>query len=219
MTRMRICSQIEKNKVSAIIRTNDQDLARGAMQAAYQGGFRMLEFTLTTPGTLDLIREFSQLHGVLVGAGTVMTREAATNAVRNGAKFLVSPITDPQIISAAHDHEVPCILGAFTPTEMETAHRLGADLVKVFPAPPGGAAYLQAILAPLPHLKLFPTAGATPDNFREFLDAGCVGVGFVRSLFVPEELAVSNFASIRRRAEGIIEKLEQWQNRVQQTSL
>jgi len=173
----------------------------------------MLEFTLTTPGAFELIEEFSQFDDVLVGAGTVLTRESAENAVRAGAKFLVSPITDAMIISAAHELGVPCIPGAFTPTEMETAHRLGADFVKVFPAPPGGPSYIHAILAPLPHLKLFPTAGPTPENFTEYLAVGCAGVGFVRSLFVPEELAARDFASIRRRAESVMKTLSGWRER------
>ena len=78
---------------------------------------------------------------------------------------------------------MPVIPGAATPTEMETAHRLGADLIKVFPAPAGGVGFIEAIRGPLPHLRLFPTAGVTPDNVVDYLRAGCYGAGFVRSLF------------------------------------
>lgn len=204
---------IAEARVSAIIRTADAELARQAMQAAVDGGFRMIEFTLTTPDAFDLIGEFSKDERLLVGAGTVMSAKLVEQSVAAGASFIVSPITDGAVIDAAHQLGAPCIPGAYTPTEMQRAYELGADVIKVFPAPPGGAGFIEAVLAPLPHLKLFPTAGATPDNFTEFLDAGCVGVGFVRTLFVPAELAAGDFAAIRRRAEFICERLLAWREK------
>ena len=136
-------SVIEQERVSAIIRTQDQTLAHDAMQSAVEGGFRLVEFTLTTPGALELVKEFSKNPELTVGAGTVMTPEQATLAVAAGARFLVSPITDAEVVAAAADLDVVCIPGAQTPTEMETAHRLGADFIKVFPAPAGGVDRLQ----------------------------------------------------------------------------
>lgn len=207
-----ILATIQQVRVSAIIRTQDQNLAFEAMTAAVSGGFVMIEFTLTTPGALELIAQFSQQANLLVGAGTVMTTEQARLAVSAGARFLVSPITDRAIIAEASKLNVPSIPGASTPTEMETAHRLGADLIKVFPAPAGGVSFIQAILGPLPHLKLFPTAGVTPDNFRDFLRAGCAGVGFVRSLFEPADLEQRDFEAIRKRAALIIQDLKSESN-------
>lgn len=198
---------IKRERVSAIIRTKDQTLAADAMQAAVDGGFKLVEFTLTTPGALELVSSFSKREGLLVGAGTVLTKNQAREAVEAGARFLVSPIIDPEVIREASALDVPCIPGAYTPTEMETAHRCGADFIKVFPAPFGGAEFIRGVLGPLPHLNLFPTAGATPDNFCEFLEAGCAGVGFVRSLFVPSELSAGDFDAIRERAAQIIAQL------------
>lgn len=204
---------IARERVSAIIRTSDQTMARDAIQAAVDGGFRMVEFTLTTPGALELVAEFSRKDGLLVGAGTVMSPELVRDAVAAGARFVVSPICDPRVVAEAAEQDVACIPGAFTPTEMETAYRLGADFVKVFPAPPGGVAYIEALRGPLPHLRLFPTAGATPENFTEYLDAGCAGVGFVKSLFDPGDLASRRFHAIRERAQGIIRRLAAWRGR------
>ncbi len=201
---------IERERISAIIRTNDQDLAGDAMRAAVEGGFRMVEFTLTTPGAVELIAEFSRRSDLLVGAGTVLTVAQARKAVAAGARFLVSPICDPIIVAEAATLDVASIPGAFTSTEMETAHRLGADFVKVFPAPAGGVGFIEAVLAPLPHLKLFPTAGVSKENFVEFLNAGCVGVGFVKPLFDPSDLARRDFAAIRNRAMEIKRRLAEW---------
>jgi 2-dehydro-3-deoxyphosphogluconate aldolase/(4S)-4-hydroxy-2-oxoglutarate aldolase len=204
---------IQRERVSAIIRTDDMETADAAMKAAVAGGFRVIEFTCTTPGVLELIEKFAQIDGVIVGAGTVMTKELAAETVGAGASFLVSPITDGAIIEEAHRLGVACIPGAYTPTEMETAHRFGADFIKVFPAPAGGVDFIKALRGPLPHHKLFPTAGPTPENFISYLEAGCAGVGFVRSLFVPELLVSRDFDGIRKIASGVITKLSDWAGR------
>jgi len=211
--RKRVSDVIQRERVSAIIRADDQTLAARAIEAAVEGGFRLVEFTLTTPGACELIAEFSKRPGLTVGAGTVMTPALAREAVAAGASFLVSPICDPQVLAEAARLDVPSIPGAYTPTEMETAHRLGADFVKVFPAPAGGVDAIRAIRAPLPHLRLFPTAGVTPDNFIEFLEAGCSGVGFVRALFEAADMAAGDFAAIRARAEAITRLLQNWRPR------
>lgn len=194
-------------RASAIIRTKDKQLASDAMYAAVEGGFRLVEFTLTTPGALELIATFAKRRDLLVGAGTVMDPSAAREAVSAGARFLVSPIADASVIREASELGVPVIPGAATPTEMQRAYLLGADLIKVFPAPAGGVSFIEAILGPLPHLPLFPTAGVTEDNFVEFLNVGCVGVGFVRSLFDPQELLKHDFAAITRRSARIMDRL------------
>ncbi len=205
-------ASIEHERVSAIIRTNDRSLASDAMDAAVDGGFRIIEFTLTTPGALELIAEFSNRSTLIVGAGTVLTTNQACDAVSAGAKFLVSPVVDPAVIAEAARLDVPSIPGAYTPTEMENAYRSGADLVKVFPAPAGGVGFIEAIRGPLPHLRLFPTAGVTPDNFLEYLRAGCAGVGFVRSLFEPTDLASGDLSAIRDRARAITSRLADWRS-------
>jgi Entner-Doudoroff aldolase len=215
--RQRVAAKIEYERVSAIIRTTDQGLARDAVQAAVEGGFKLVEFTLTTPGALELVAEFSQQQELTVGAGTVMFPEMAGEAVAAGASFLVSPNCDPKVVAEAAALDVVSIPGAYTPTEMETAHRCGADFVKLFPAPAGGADFVRAVRAPLPHLRIFPTAGVTPDNFIEYLEAGCAGVGFVHTLFEPADLSGGNFAAIRNRAAGITRRLGAWRNRQSST--
>jgi len=208
--RQETVARIKRIRISAIIRAKDQGLARSAIQAVVAGGFRMVEFTLTTPGAYDLIKEFSKREDLLVGAGTVLTVEQARESVSAGACFLVSPIADPTMIAAAAELDVAVIPGAFTPAEMQAAHLAGADFVKVFPAPPGGISYIEAVLAPLPHLRLFPTAGFTVENFVDFLQAGCAGLGFVRNLFEPEDLAKRDFDAIRLRAGKIVRRFELW---------
>jgi Entner-Doudoroff aldolase len=207
MDKQAIVDEIGRRRISAIIRTNDADLARRAMQAAVEGGFRMVEFTLTTPNALGLIEEFSRGGNLLVGAGTVLSAKDAQQAVSAGARFLVSPITDEEMIDAADELDVASIPGTFTPTEMVIADRLGADLIKIFPAPGDLPKFVAQIRGPLPHLKLFPTAGIDADNFISVLQAGAYGAGFVSSLFLPGDIAARNFDAIEARAASIVSRL------------
>lgn len=203
-----VLEQILRRRVSAILRTDDERLASEAMKAAVAGGFRMVEFTLTTPGALRLICNYTRDPELFVGAGTVLSPQQAREAVDAGARFLVSPVCDPQVIAEANTLGVVAIPGTFTPSEMMTAHRCGADLVKLFPAPHDVAEYVATILAPLPFLRIFPTAGVTADNFVGILRAGAAGVGFTRFLFDPADLSARNLAAIQRRAADIIRRLQ-----------
>ncbi len=207
-TRQETASRIRALQISAIVRTNDEGLARDAMRAAVQGGFRTVEFTLTTPRAMALIAEFADDTALLVGAGTVMTSEQARHAVDAGARFLVSPICDPQVIATANELGVVVIPGTFTPTEMTQAHRAGADFVKLFPAHANTADFVRSVLGPLPFLNIFPTAGITVDNFVEVLRAGATGVGFVRPLFDPALMRDRDFPAIEARARDIHQRLE-----------
>ena len=205
--REHIKSQLLKIKISAIIRTDDHKVAEQAMQAAVDGGFRVVEFTLTTPGSLNLSTQFRENDDLIVGAGTVMSPTIAQEAVEAGAQFLVSPVCNVDVIQEAEKLDVVSIPGTFTATEMETAHRAGADFVKLFPAPENVAEYIRFILAPLPYLKIFPTSGVNLDNMLDVLQAGAAGIGFVRPLFDPEMMRNKNYGGIRQRAQAIVERL------------
>lgn len=195
-------------KISAIVRTDDQSVAEQAMAAAVKGGFRVIEFTLNTPGALELITQFRSMdESLLVGAGTVMTPQAAKEAVNAGAQFIVSPVCDPAVIRETGEMGVVSIPGTQTPTEMQRAHETGADFVKLFPAPPNVAEYIRYVLGPQPHLKIFPTSGVNLDNMVEVLQAGAAGVGFVGPLFDPQLMHNRNFDDIRERAEKIVAQL------------
>ena len=205
--REHIKSELLERKISAIIRTDNQKVAEQAMQAAVDGGFRVVEFTLTTPGSLNLITQFRENDDLIVGAGTVMSPTIVQEAVEAGAQFLVSPVCNVDVIKEAEKLDVVSIPGTFTATEMETAHRAGADFVKLFPAPANVAEYIRFILAPLPYLKIFPTSGVNLDNMLDVLQAGAAGTGFVGPLFDPEMIRNKNYGGIRQRAEAIVERL------------
>lgn len=193
-----------RHRCSAILRTALPAAVRPALQAAIDGGFQLVEVTLTTPQALQHVRWLSQQPGILAGAGTVLTVDEAKAARDAGARFLVSPVTDPEVIGWCREHRVVSVPGTFTPTEMLAAHRAGADVVKLFPLAPGGADYVKAVLGPLPFLKVFPTAGVTAENAASYLRAGAFGVGFVGTLFAPEDLAQGRWDAVRQRAASMV---------------
>lgn len=194
-------------KASAILRTDVESAAAPAMEAAVRGGFRIVEFTLTTPGALGCIEKFSQREGLVVGAGTVLTVEDARFAVDRGATFLVSPVVDRAVIREAASLGVAMMPGCHTPTEMLEAHRAGAPLQKLFPGPGTGPAYVRAILGPLPFLRIVPTSGVDEDNAVAYLEAGAHALGFVNSLFDPDDVRAGHFDRIEERARRILNSL------------
>lgn len=194
-----------RHRASAILRTSRREVAKPAMEAAIRGGFRICEFTLTVPDAYTLIGELAAVDDVVVGAGTVLTVEEAREAVAAGARFLVSPVTDEAVIEEAHRLDVAVMPGTHTPTEMLRAHRAGAPLQKLFPAPGIGPAYVKACLGPLPFLRLVPTHGVDATNARAYLDAGAFALGFVGPLFDPEDLENERYDAIERRARALLD--------------
>jgi Entner-Doudoroff aldolase len=204
MTPDALLSLLATERASAILRTDSKEGARLAMDAAVRGGMRVVEFTLTVPGAFDLIEEFAQRDGVVVGAGTVLTCVQANDAVDAGARFLVSPVVDEAVIDVAHARGVVAMPGVHTPTELLRAHRAGAQLQKLFPAPAGGPAWVRSVLGPMPFLKIVPTNGTSADNAREWLDAGAFACGFVTSLFPADLVRAEAWADIEARARSIL---------------
>ncbi len=196
---------LETRRASAILRTPIADAAKPAMEAALRGGFEVIEFTLTTPGAFELIGEFARRPGIVVGAWTVLTTDDAGRAVESGARFLVSPVVDEAVIDAAKSLGVAVMPGTHTPTEMLRAHRAGAELQKLFPAPGIGAPYVKACMGPMPFLRIVPTSGVDDSNAAEYLAAGAFAVGFVAPLFDPDDVAAGRFDRIEQRARTLLE--------------
>lgn len=207
-TRAAVLGAFAQHRCSAILRTVDRDAVRPALEAAIAGGFKIVEVTMTTPDCLEHISALSERHGVLVGAGTVLSVDNAKEAMAAGARFLVSPVTDPQIITFCRQHDLVSIPGTLTPTEMMTAHRAGADIVKLFPGPANGPDYVRALRGPLPFLRIFPTSGVTEENVDSWIQAGAFGLGFVGTLFDADDLRLRRFDAIKARAARMVAKVK-----------
>ena len=175
--------KILKHKIVAIIRGAEPGDVMNIALALEKGGVQVLEVTLNSPNALDVIRMLSQEkgHEILVGAGTVLDAENAVAAIKAGAKFIISPILNLEVIKATKDSGAVSIPGAYTATEIHTAHMNGGDIIKVFPAS-AGPAYLKDLRGPLPQIPLMPTGGVQLDNIAAFQKAGAVAFGIGSAL-------------------------------------
>jgi 2-dehydro-3-deoxyphosphogluconate aldolase / (4S)-4-hydroxy-2-oxoglutarate aldolase len=173
--------------------------------ALARGGLRAFELTLNEPVS-EALQELELLNAaigerLLVGAGTVLSTDAARRAVDAGARFLVTPHTDPAIIDWAVGRGVPIVPGAFTSTEILAAWRAGATAVKLFPASVAGPAALREIRGPFPDIPLIPTGGVTLESIRDFVGSGAVAVGIGSWLFAePREDIIATRAALAIRA-------------------
>jgi len=197
--------------VVAIVRLGSSERLIRVAEAIAAGGVSHIEFTMTTPGALATLTKVSGTFGddVAFGAGTVLDAETARAAILAGARFLVAPNLNPEIITLCRRYSVPVMPGALTPTEVVRAWEAGADVVKVFPASMFGPPYLKALLAPLPQVRLAPVGGVNLENAREYVRAGaaCLGVG--SSLVNNQIVEAGDWSTLTRRARGFIDAVRE----------
>ena len=194
--------------IIAVVRTDRAEQVLPVCEALLAGGVIAVEITLTVPNALEAIRAASERYGsrALIGAGTVLTADSCRAVIAAGAEFVVSPITRAEIAEAAHAADRPVMLGAYTPTEAQSAYEAGADFIKLFPADKLGPAYVKSLRAPLPHLRIVPTGGVDLQTAGDFLRAGCVALGVGSSLLSAEILRTSNWGELTRLAEEFVRR-------------
>ncbi len=179
---------ILQHKIVAILRGFSKDDVINIASALYEGGIKTIEITLNSENALDLINKLSiQFENkMLVGAGTVLSAMDARNSISAGAKFLISPILDMDVITTAKENSAVSIPGAFTPTEIYSAYKNGADLVKIFPSQ--GPEYIRNILAPFQQILVMPTGGINEKNIVTYQEAGASAFGVGSSLVNNKEV-------------------------------
>jgi 2-dehydro-3-deoxyphosphogluconate aldolase/(4S)-4-hydroxy-2-oxoglutarate aldolase len=194
---------LREDRVVAVIRAKAVPRARDLVEALLAAGIRCVEFTLTIDDALTAIEAAARTEAI-VGAGTVLSDEQARGAESAGARFLVSPVSDEQVLKAAAARGLPLIAGALSPSEILAAHRAGAAAVKVFPARLGGPDYIRDLKAPLPFVELVPSGGINERNATAFLEAGALAVSSGTST-VPASLVESaDHSAIERRARALV---------------
>lgn len=204
---------IEKEKLIAIIRGIYGEELVELSKALYQGGICCLEITYDQKDkdTLSRIKkEVETLNEVFqgdltIGVGTVLTVEQVINAKEAGAKFVVSPHMDKELVKEAIKQDLVSIPGAMTPTEIVEAYLSGADFVKFFPAGTMGYKYIKDIMAPLNHVKYIATVGITEESCLEYLKMGFAGVGISSRLTDRKLIAEKNYSELTNRARRFVE--------------
>jgi 2-dehydro-3-deoxyphosphogluconate aldolase/(4S)-4-hydroxy-2-oxoglutarate aldolase len=209
MTKDKVLERILTAKVVAVVRMKDATRLAAAAAALRKGGVTALEITMTVPGAVEIIREMARTRepGTLVGAGTVLDAGTATDVIAAGADFVVSPITDRDMIVACREAGVLVAPGAFTPTEIVSAWHAGADIVKVFPATSLGPQFFRDLRGPLPRVRLMPTGGVTVENAREFLEAGACCIGIGTALVDAKIVEAGDWEALESRARRLIDSL------------
>jgi 2-dehydro-3-deoxyphosphogluconate aldolase/(4S)-4-hydroxy-2-oxoglutarate aldolase len=191
--------------VVAILRASSAARFPEVAAALHEAGVTAVEFTLTTPGALEALRECAG-HAHPLGAGTVLTAEDADKAVEAGAAYLITPTVALEVIAEGRRLGVPVIAGALTPTEIHQAWTAGATMVKVFPASVGGPAYISAVRAPLPHVPLVPTGGIGVADAAAYLAAGARAVG-MGSPLIGDACSSGDLDPLRDRVHTLLETL------------
>ncbi|MFT2017515.1 bifunctional 4-hydroxy-2-oxoglutarate aldolase/2-dehydro-3-deoxy-phosphogluconate aldolase [Streptomyces sp. 796.1] len=179
MYRWEITRAALEQRVFAIIRSESYDQAAATADTLLSAGLTSLEVSLTTPFALEAITTLSREVGsdAIIGAGTVLDAASARMAVEAGARYLVSPSLDAQVIEMGHRYGLPVFPGVSTPTEMVRALELGADALKLFPAWSHGPRWLADVRAALPQAPVLPTGGVTLEDAPEWIAAGAVACG------------------------------------------
>ena len=207
--REKIVSGIEAEGLVAIVRVRRPELALPLAKALVAGGIRAVELTMSIPNALEAVRTIDRELGdkILLGVGTVIDDDTCRAAIDAGAKYVISPITRPSLVAAAHALDRPVMLGAYTPTEAQAAHEAGSDFVKIFPADTLGPSYIKSLLAPLPHLKIVPTGGGNLDTMEAYLAAGSAALGTGSALLKKEIIAGENWGELERLAKRFADRM------------
>ena len=197
------------SRLVSVIRAATPEAALGAAHAVIRGGVRLVEITYSVPDAPSVMRQLvAEAHpGVVVGAGTVLTRAEAEAAVSAGARFLIAPNASEPVAAVARETATFYCPGAYTTTEILNAMALGAHLVKVYPVGvAGGPDYIKIIRDPLPRVPMLAAGGTHIDNIVAFYDAGCIACGIGGAMADPALALAGKFDEIATRARAFVER-------------
>jgi len=211
---MTILEQIGNIGVVPVIAMTDIEKAVPLAKALMVGGIPCAEVTFRTAQGEECIRRIAaELPDVLVGAGTVLTTEQVDRALAAGAKFIVSPGFNPDVVKRCIAKNVPVIPGCITPTEMEAAMALGLTTLKFFPAEQaGGLAFIKAVAAPYPNLRFMPTGGIGPTNLGSYAAFGKIVACGGSWMCSRELIDAGNYDEIARLSQQAVEIVQEHRN-------
>lgn len=214
--REEILQTIEKEKIIVIVRGVEREKLIPLAEAMYAGGIRLLEVTYSANGkvsdedTAENIRMLAECFKgrMFVGAGTVLTEKQVELTAQAGGKFIISPDTCPPVIQKTRGLGLISMPGALTPTEIQAAHRAGADFVKLFPITSFGTGYVKAVKAPLSHIKFLAVGGVDENNMPDYLKAGVSGFGVGSNIIDKKMLETGDWSGITALAEKYVNALK-----------
>ncbi len=207
-----ILKTIEEEKIIVIVRGVESEKLIPLAQAMYDGGIRLLEITYSANGkvsdeetakNIKLLSEHFEGR-MYIGAGTVLTEKQVELTKAAGGKFIISPDTNTDVIKKSRELGMISMPGALTPSEIQEAHRAGADFVKMFPITNMGTEYVKAVKAPLSHIKLLAVGGVDDTNMADYLKVGVSGFGVGSNIIDKKLLAAEDYEGITKLAQKYV---------------
>jgi 2-dehydro-3-deoxyphosphogluconate aldolase / (4S)-4-hydroxy-2-oxoglutarate aldolase len=200
---VRSIPEIFPTRVCGVLRTENASAGFQACLAALEAGIGTIEITKTVPSCFEMVKGLIASTGnrYPIGVGTIWDPGAVKEAKEAGASFVVTPVLLPEVGQACREHDLLCVLGALTPTEIYQARLAGAALVKVFPiAPVGGPRYIESLNGPMGGVPLWVSGGVAIEEVGEYLRLGVKAVGLTGSLFPADALARNDVEVVRQNA-------------------
>ena len=207
MTKTELMTAMQTHRLVAVIRSRTAEEALATARAVGEAGVRFVEVTFTVPDAAEVIRTLAGEGQVYVGAGTVLSGEQARTGIEAGARFIVSPSLELELVPLCREAGVASIPAGATPTEIVRAVRAGADLVKIFPADcMGGPHFIRQMLGPFPDARFMVSGGVSRDNVSEYATLGVTGI-VLGSAFLAGVLA-------REGHDGLVAEAREFVTRV-----
>ena len=205
MTRPDLITAMHASRLVAVIRSKTAEEALATARAVGEAGVRFVEVTFTVPGAADVIRTLAKEGDFLVGAGTVLSEEQARTGIDAGARFIVSPSLELDLVSLCQEAGVASIPAGATPTEILRALRSGADLVKIFPADcVGGPQFVKQMLGPFPGARFMVSGGVDRETVSIYATLGVTGI-VLGSAFLAGVLARKGHDGLVAEAKEFVE--------------
>ncbi|MBE6787398.1 MAG: bifunctional 4-hydroxy-2-oxoglutarate aldolase/2-dehydro-3-deoxy-phosphogluconate aldolase [Ruminococcaceae bacterium] len=202
-----VIKQTKSTGILPCIKLHKKDDYIAYAQAMYDGGARVIEVTMTTPGVLEAIEAISSHFGdkLLVAAGTVLDPTSAREVIMHGGSIIVNPCVVDDVIDLANRYNVPVFSGAFSATEVFNAMRKGATMVKIFPGALGGPKYMTNLKMVFPDVNLIPSGGITPENAAEFIKCGACAVSGARTFMDFGKIEKEGLISVTNQVKKFID--------------
>ena len=212
----RVISYTKETGILPCIKLHHKDDYIAYAQAMYDGGARVIEVTMTTPGVLEAIEAISDHFGdkLLVAAGTVLDPTSAREVILHGGSIIVNPCVIEDVIDLANRYNVPVFSGAFSATEVFNAMRAGATMVKIFPGALGGPKYMTNLKMVFPEVNLIPSGGITPENAGEFIRCGACAVSGARTFMDFDKIEREGLVSVTNQVKKFIDIIAEAKNNV-----
>ena len=214
--REKVIKAIEDNKIVTIVRGVESEKLIPLAEAMYEGGIRLLEITYSANGSIsdeetaaNIEKLSKHFEGrMFIGAGTVITEKQVELTKKAGGWFIISPDTYENVIKKTRELDMVSMPGALTPSEIQAAHRYGADFIKLFPITNMGIDYVKAVKAPLSHIKFLAVGGIDENNMADYLKAGVCGFGIGSNIINKKMVDANDFDGITQLAKKFTKVIE-----------